>query len=146
MTLNLIPVCLILICILHFFLTFEDTNIYKYLTKTCGKSTLTNQQSFFVDIYFHFMEDAITTVDIVSTVTACFSERGNCKDRHPEQSVFMEETQCYPSGNLLHNYSNFAIYSRFTHSRWWFSVVLLVHQKGCHPWNSWDSNHFLSIY
>ena len=44
-------------------------NIYKYLTKTCGKSTLTNQQSFFVDIYFHFMEDALT-VGIVSTATA----------------------------------------------------------------------------
>ena len=34
-----------------------------------------------------------------------------------------------PSGNLLHSYWKWLIYSWFSHSKWWFSMVMLVYKR-----------------
>jgi hypothetical protein len=34
-----------------------------------------------------------------------------------------------PSGNLLHSYWTWPIYSGFTYEKWWFSIVMLVYRS-----------------
>ena len=43
--------------------------------------------------------------------------------------IYIQVILKVPSGKLLHGYWKMAIYSWFTHQKWWFSIVMLVYQR-----------------
>ena len=43
--------------------------------------------------------------------------------------IIIERSSIVPSGNLLHSYWKWPIYSRFSHWKWWFSIAMLVYQR-----------------
>ena len=97
----------------------------------CGSLKWGKSKCWFHDDYCRGKPENIgvwKTDSIFGQAMTSLSPNGGCLVANPVKSVTID----LPSGNLTEfnrKLVNMAIYSGFTHQKWWFSIVMLVYQR-----------------